>query len=515
MAAVSRSFSIQYGSVTIGGAGAYILQGDIVYARRYDRLDISFLAIATGATLSAFNTACSTIEAEFRKPRQTLIVTIRNTAETFTHAQNTGMNADPRIEHDTGNRANGRLSRVYRCSVSVDLPADLAAANNSGEAGLSFASIEYITLPTEQRSVTIAGSYTALASASAKAQFEAQISDYASNVLQAIDPSLDDEDDWDLQPEEHEIDWQNKVCRFRRTYIERIFDDSDDEPRESGFRNVRQAAIVRREYPQGADGVLTEQPIVVQVFYSVEVVKSLYPQLEDAWNLVIRQRVKSLAEQAAGSSQAAQFIDGTPSYDYTSWRISVNATLVVYGTVQVLFSEYRERIQQKAAFGLVSVNSDNPHAKLAMPEEAVAVKTVEVSLFLIGDKAEARGIVLGMGLDVDASYIPDTIEGLPAFSQDTPYDLTNLPGFGAQGGGWVRQPPSEDFQPIRRLGDSISGDVPVIFSAYSVSVDYVYAVPVNTGTIAPVPTAPAFGVGGGPAAGGAIPLGGGDDGGLL
>ncbi len=207
---MARLIKITYGSLAIGlGGNASITLADKYRcAYNYDAFSISFECVVRSATRSTFLTAEAALVAEFRKLDQDLDVELGGTnRHSFAASSNTGFLARPSCEKLGGEEDTANSAR-YRCTVTVQLPADL-----SGRDGRRSSVVSVEETPSGRKRASISGEYTALSSNSARAQYEASIAAFVSTTLS--DLSLTSTD---LVVNTYNYDDQNKILRFSRTY---------------------------------------------------------------------------------------------------------------------------------------------------------------------------------------------------------------------------------------------------------------------------------------------------------
>jgi hypothetical protein len=210
---VTRELSIVYGAVTMGGSSVYHIDkspGMLVWRVSGTEATVSWHVVVHGASsASDLDTACGTLEDEFQK-RFLRFRVIHDSVDVIdwnpSGSVNTGFLAQPQIEVVDHPATTGR-SRMYRCSVTVQLP----ATDNTGR---RWASIELGYDDSGCKTVTITGQYTAQGSNGARANYEAKIGTFASAALAALGGT------YNSQPtmESATADDQDKLCDFRRVY---------------------------------------------------------------------------------------------------------------------------------------------------------------------------------------------------------------------------------------------------------------------------------------------------------
>jgi len=216
--AVTRSYTLVYGSLTVGGSTDYLIPGKVTFTKGYETSTVAFQVLVQSTSDATFATNCATVEAAFRLPRQAFSWTVNSqTHLSFTHSSgasgNTGFNAAPTITK-SGAKADTGNSRLYDVSITFQMPADL-----SGQSGRQSGNVVVDYDPSRRIVITITGRYTALASNNAKAQYDAAIGSYSSAALSAYGSGLT----FDLVREDINPDESDKVCDFTRVYQQVLY----------------------------------------------------------------------------------------------------------------------------------------------------------------------------------------------------------------------------------------------------------------------------------------------------
>lgn len=189
MPAINNRFQMTYGAFTIGGASTtHLLVRSYRTDRSYDRFSVEAEVLVVASSAATLISRCNELEAAFRLPRQRLTVTLDGaTFEDFNPAVmvNSGFDADATCDK-AGERSDTDRSRLYRVSVAVSLPSDLA-----GQGGRTLdATVTVEESPAQQRTVTFRGSYTAIAGTNAWDTYEAAATTYRDAWLAAKFPAV-------------------------------------------------------------------------------------------------------------------------------------------------------------------------------------------------------------------------------------------------------------------------------------------------------------------------------------
>lgn len=168
--ALTRELTITYNSVAFGGSTARQITDAWRLTQSRDGFELVFEFITRAATEAAFNTESAAVKAALRTPRADLTVVIGST--TFfaaSHTSNTALNIRSSVEEINDGVATAR-SRRYRATISGGLPANVASL-----AGRRDVTIEVTYTPSRYRTMTVSGTFTAVSSTQAVAQYQAQI----------------------------------------------------------------------------------------------------------------------------------------------------------------------------------------------------------------------------------------------------------------------------------------------------------------------------------------------------
>lgn len=215
--AISPSWTITYGSVTIGGSDANFLgpiEDTMGLFESYRRAQLSFDCIVYSTSASTFRTKQQELLTQFRTPRARLEVDAPSSLRDYNPSTllNTGFDAEPTISQ-VEDIANCDRFQRYRITVAVSLPADLSGQSGRRD-NMEMVSFE----ANRRRTITLRGQYTALGSNSAREQYDASIATYAAAAISEIES--DSSVKWQLTDESADVNDTDKVLSFTREYRE-------------------------------------------------------------------------------------------------------------------------------------------------------------------------------------------------------------------------------------------------------------------------------------------------------
>lgn len=324
-AAVTRTLKITYNGVLVGGTSEYLIHGKWSLSKDYDRATVSFSVLVQDDSASSFQTKCAALEAAYRTPRAALLVECESqTLLSFDPASNTGFHSAPTITKAGDQRADTGRSRLYNCSVSFDLPADLSGV--SGRA-YSTSSVDYDA--SRRMRITITGRYTALSSNGATAQYKSAGPTYCASVVS----SLGSGGTFDLVDEQITPDDQDKWADFSRTYQEILYGTASATLSHASIRASNVAFQRARQAPGDSPGKNTKRLETISARVECFIDHTVETDIEGLWSGTIRPYVLTRIKALFGVSTIADVVeDGT--YDHTSNRLSgtVACSCVVAGS---------------------------------------------------------------------------------------------------------------------------------------------------------------------------------------
>lgn len=295
---IAPSWSITYGSVTIGASDENFLGPvedtlAVFQSRRSAR--VTFDAIVYSTSSATFLSKNQELLSQFRTPRAQLTIDaptdLVDYIPTAGASGNIGFDAEPTIVMVPDDR-NCDVFQRYRITIDLTLPETL-----SGQAGrrdnMEMVSFE----PNRRRNVRLTGTYTALASNNARAQYDAQIATYATAALAEIES--DSSVKWQLINESVSVNDTDKVLDFTRDYREITLAQStgaDDQASVviQNFEMMEMTPGSRDTYISG-EQVKPFQEFVVSFSAVIDVTVTADAGLRALWISTLRPRLLTLA----------------------------------------------------------------------------------------------------------------------------------------------------------------------------------------------------------------------------
>lgn len=354
-----RDLKIEYGGVAFGNTSGRRIDsraGKITMERSTDGFRLDFNLLITAASPTAFAAEVATVEEALRKPFQDLKITAGDgdTNAVIYYFTHDGTGTDASLGYDAeasisknGDEADTAISRLYRVTISLQLPQDQLTSNH--REGMRNTTVGVAYSPSRRRTITISGEWTAVGTDTAREQYEDKIAARASAVLTSIGGSsscweLTDEPITEADDTRDGSSEQGKgnVIRFSRTYQEIIFKEAGADPASgsgaiiSGSAVLDNPAIVDQQFSihtkvmSGAEDANIRRLQDVSINFSAGVAVSAYlgREMKTLYDTEVR---PYLLEQALFflPTGARAIVEETPKYDLANNTLDV--TIVLQG----------------------------------------------------------------------------------------------------------------------------------------------------------------------------------------
>ncbi len=215
MSTAYRELSIIYGVVIAGGVNRQVrLNGRYKLSRGADDGSVTFEILVVNQTQAGFVDLCQLVEANYRKPYQSLSINLGG-APITTGSQGLSSYLDPKPEIEkVGEIGDTGRSRRYLVTIRFGMPAD-----NVTTKGFRDLDIDVATEESGRRTMRISGLVTALGSQDARKVYEGKIDGIATTAASAVSIS-----DFEIIGEPSAESSRNaKTLEFERVYREIIF----------------------------------------------------------------------------------------------------------------------------------------------------------------------------------------------------------------------------------------------------------------------------------------------------
>lgn len=379
--AVTRTNEITYGGFTVGGTSSYWLHDVHIIEQDYDSLALSFVVVVRENTKAALLSSVADLKAAYRKPFGDLLVNLGG--EDFvdlSHDDNTGFNAVPAIELIETHRT--PLSQAYRCSVAVQLPADLA-----GKDGRASSSVEITTDLIGVRTLTISATYTALGSNSASAQLASAFSTYVDSLKTAFGGS------W-VQSSGQPVarDDENKNASTTITLVEVIFDQSLNTRVNATLVLPEYTVTVSRQAGTFLTGSGVFAPAEVAVSFQTGVKASESQNLPAVFEEVVRPYLTRIAtDHAGGGGLAPVVVAKSVAFDPTRNAISGSILFRIHFSTTI-FATLNVANRYPRLETLVPVLDQNPVARDLHFRPVDTVRVITYAIVTLNDPATPQQV---------------------------------------------------------------------------------------------------------------------------
>ena len=321
---MTRELRVTYGDIVIGGTTSPGNTREIsdwtINSKRFEEFSITFRFFISQTTEALFVTEIDTIEDAFSKPFQDLTIRQGSTdLYTFSQTSNTGLDARPEIvkREDKGS---GR-HRMYEVRIMCGLPANTGAELVTG---LREHSVSVAYDPSRIRTVSVEGVFTAITTANARSQYDAQISSLESSVFSALSITAANREL--IEEPEADNSYNTKTLSFRRVWRELIFSQGGSGLNDTGL--VRQVLrIKRRKIAPGDTGTTIRRLATLDVDYNAHLDKNVSTDLRGKYTNIKSWILTQVANTLSGGPIA--LVDESPEFNYD--ENIINVSMVVLG----------------------------------------------------------------------------------------------------------------------------------------------------------------------------------------
>ena len=366
--AVTRLNKITYAGTAIGVGTNYHLHGAIQLSQDYTTLTLRWLVICHDTNVATFVTQCNALEAVMRTVNGDLKLEIgSSTVFDLEHSANTGMLAAGTIRK-VGSSLDSNNTRLYSCSVSVQLPADEA-----GKAGRQTSKVSYISSGAEIVQLNVNAVYTALASNGALAQAKSAFPTYVT-ALQGVEGGTWDETSGIV----YQHDSDDKFCQVSAAYAQVIANQSAGVINDTELQAVQISVMTRTTGPADATGSGARRMQEVTVMFSCVVRKSQSTDMKSIWETKVRPHMIAVAEDLSGVAKLTA-TDIQPGIDPMSNAIS--ARMVFAGVkVNLISSDIATSVDEVLPVSFEPVLTGKPYDRDRHTKPGSRVATVSANI---------------------------------------------------------------------------------------------------------------------------------------
>jgi len=377
MPTIARSYSIEYGTTVIGGTSDkfYLRKRGFGYTESYRRGSVTFEVVVRGDTVSAFKDNQQELLVAFRTIRQRLQVKTPDGLLDYNPSAsiNTGFNQEPSIEV-VQTPFNGPKFKNYRCTVSFDLPADLAS-----QAGRRDNSVAISGENNKRRTYTFTGTYTALATNNATAQYTAAVATYEATQLPGGST-------WQLLTTRTSVDDTDKILEFTRVHEEITVNQAIGTP---SHASVIKQWINVKEVESGVSGqtFINNVPAVALVSYDVtykaiiDIEQTPSTGLKALYDATLKPHVineLNLTYSVSPTANGSSISNDTSKFDLDNNIIEGSFVFQTLGSSNVIESKMTKQLVDTSGLEHTPVSTGQPHhyAEDSGPPERILRVTV-------------------------------------------------------------------------------------------------------------------------------------------
>lgn len=428
----------------VGGASEFLLNGAKNYTKvgsNFDLKTISFdVFLNSESTTEAtaeqeFRNRCFSLEAAFSTPRQRLrwiqgAQTMLDLDPEPGSGKNTGYDAKARAEKSADKDYDTGRSRQYSVTIEIKMPASFLPYMSALK-DVSF-SVEYE--PTNQRTVTVTGVYTAKDANDADAQYQANVVAFCASVLSTVDSTAS----FDFLRQSKKIlthvepdsagDITGKEMEFTRVYKEILYnqitgtlddlDILDQTLRVSrrfvapgdflwpigpgaggaagGSPNVPDVLfgigapvmavnaagqLFNRGATAGGGGATPNRFVEITATYEAAIDATRTKNLRSKWGAIRPWIIKNVVDTLQGGHLAITEIDFVPDYPNNRISATIKGLAAKTGMIEM---EVAVRINNDDGNVLVPVWNGDPHARLDYKGPANRRKTETIRGLYVG-----------------------------------------------------------------------------------------------------------------------------------
>ena len=386
---VTRELTVTYNDLTMGGSDEdHRITGFIRMRQEPEVGQAEWDVLVVGSTESAFTATCVNFEEKMSEPWNDIKITQGSSTLLDVKAsdtENTALNPSITVQKVGTTTDTGRTRR-YHCVATWGRPADYP---NADSVGLRDYDVLVSYTPARRASVSISGTYTAVTTNLARAQYDAKIAAFATAVLTAISASAT----FELVEEDSSHDVNNKTLEFSRIYDEVIFTQgtsgADNANIVSQTLEISVGRLGATAHPDKAGE--SEALGNVVVAYSAWFDKDQTTNLEGEWDSLRNWLITQANDKFSGTT-ALSLISEAPVFDPVENKLTVSMTF--QGAQQGEYLQVRFTTEDQVEYGLASVHAWGGGAfdKYLYQAEAHAVRTVRMTAVKRGHHSRATAI---------------------------------------------------------------------------------------------------------------------------
>lgn len=432
MTVISRSFSITYGSVTVGaGSSIYLIEGPISRSHSYMIDSFTCMVIVVGSTRDVMIANIAALQTEINRPRRNLTVTLSGSPLTYTEATNSvaisaSMSREP-------SRFDTSTSQVFILTFDVQKTASDAADNGLVDYNYSVSFNQNGT-----RAIVVSAAFTQHNGSSAETIYTGLFP----GILDAIQDSVDAAAEWEEGPRSVDYDRFNQTLSVTTSVMERIYGENAAGTYEAALKSFNMNAMVAYLRAPGAirDNSNATNTVVMM---SAVVDSNVTQNLQAVYDTTLRPKIIAYitAQGNAGGSNPPQPIQEEITLDPVTNSVSCTMIWRTYGTLIVLQSSIEVGYDYTPPTMKIPTYEFNGFARLRVPGPGSATCTIDRSITVLGDRALAKTILETL----KETPTRLTFGGNARATSNAHISRSEYNDLGISGGGWTKERESEIY----------------------------------------------------------------------
>lgn len=438
MTTLTRTFSVTYGSLTIGGiSGNYLLHGPVIQSAVYQSSSFRAFVIVKGTNAADLESKCTALTNYIRVPRANLVVVQGSDTKTFTEQTN-AVSIGASMERAPG-QFDSHVTRAFIVDFVVQHTAD-----DTSDQGLVDYGFIVTTGKNGIRLISLKATYTQYNGDSAEAVYLAGFNNLVSTVQLRVDS--DNTIEWEESPRVLTHDRFNQSVSVSVTITERIFSElADDSFDDAIFNQFMMINIVEGYVPTALPG-LTCNPVTYMLQYSCEVDSTFTKELIDVYNTISRPKIVDYTQTIANQNQNAigplQTVTENIICDPVTNTIRAEIMFRVYGISEVLSATLSTGYRYKPPVQKVPTYDIDGMGRMRIPGLGAASYVCRVIVLVRGDPSKALSYARSLALKPTRKTFGGPYRAL----DNRPMSRQNYNDIGISGGEWTFEGEQDDYE---------------------------------------------------------------------
>jgi len=436
-AAIRRELSFTYNGLEVGGSSEkFQPTGYMRLGQGPEAASAEWEVLVSSESESGFKGAVEEFEDAMSVPWKALVIKQGDSKLVDVSPDDaTALNPVPFIMK-VGDPGDTGRTRIYRCRLEWGSP----AAYNEESEGLRNYDVEVLTDPAGIRTVNIVGTYTAVDSTRARAQFDAKIDAFQTSVLTAIGSGT-----FEQVADQSTHDTNDAALSFRRTLIEVIFDQGGGGVDDSSIiGQVLQIATRTNTIEATSDDTFSTTPMAdIVATYAATIDKDETTDLKSKWDDI----------EGFIIDEIASFFDGSVAVRSSEPRFfpdsnRIEATVVCMGVPVDTYVQARITWDDDHDFGMQLIHAwtGQPFSKFVYQGPGTYIRRIAIDVVKTGTHTKADAFA-----ELEKVAGRESVDGVAPRTRNggQPHTSPQSPGAGA-------------WYPVKRHGhaDAYSFGVP-------------------------------------------------------